>query len=159
MKNWRFVGNLLHSPWLINTLSAGGVAQIIWETLNESSYVRFKKRVSLWYNHVLFIVHLTFKNGVSSLTNFSFDLFFLSLMYSSNTKISGSWLDFNSRSVINWVNICELVKLDKKSYWTKSQLEMHRAISGTRINNLLWYPYRNASKISPSKSTMIWLSN
>lgn len=43
-------------------------------------------------------------------------------MYSSNTRISGSWLGFNSLSVINWVNICELPKLDKKSYEWKYPL-------------------------------------
>lgn len=38
-KNRRLVGNLLQSPWLIIFTSGGGVAHIICDTLNDSSYV------------------------------------------------------------------------------------------------------------------------
>jgi hypothetical protein len=56
---------------------------------------------------------LTSKKGVSSLSNFSFDLFNFNLIISSKNRTSYSRGDLVRRSVMNWVNICELTNWER----------------------------------------------
>lgn len=103
----------VHSPVMFEPGWLFGVcAHTVCETAKESSWIAGSmKMVKIWVAfHSRTLPHelLTSKNGVSSFNNLSLDLFSLSLISSSKNKTSYSRGDLVRRSVMNWVNICEL---------------------------------------------------